>query len=101
MSGITGNKEISPCHTSRPARRKAAVIVDQKGVNYLDCKNGLLPYGRQLVDDVLNRTETGMPQACCYWWLSWLSKRSTRPRESTSDGHETCVEVIASNPPSS
>ena len=41
-------------------------IVDQKGVNYLDCKNGPLPYGRQLVDDVLNRTETAMPQAHCF-----------------------------------
>jgi hypothetical protein len=24
------------------------------------------PYGRQLVDDVLNRTETAMPQAHCF-----------------------------------
>ena len=25
-----------------------------------------LPYGHQLVDDVLNRTETAMPQAHCF-----------------------------------
>lgn len=53
-----------PRIAGRPGGRHL-FIVDQKGVNYLDCKNGLLPYGRQLVDDVLNRTETGMPQACC------------------------------------
>jgi hypothetical protein len=41
-------------------------LVDQKGVNYLDCKNEPLPYGRQLVDDVLNRTATAMPQAHCF-----------------------------------
>jgi hypothetical protein len=25
-----------------------------------------LPYGRQLVDDILNRTATAMPQAHCF-----------------------------------
>lgn len=38
-------------------------LVDQKGVQYLDCSNVDLPYGRQLIADVLNRTETAMPQA--------------------------------------
>jgi predicted dehydrogenase len=41
-------------------------IVDQKGTNYVDCKGIETPYGRQLVDDVLNRTETAMPQAHCF-----------------------------------
>jgi predicted dehydrogenase len=41
-------------------------IVDQKGTNYVDCKGMETPYGRQLVDDVLNRTETAMPQAHCF-----------------------------------
>ncbi len=41
-------------------------IVDQKGTRYVDCADVDLPYGRQLVDDVLNRTETAMPQAHCY-----------------------------------
>lgn len=41
-------------------------IVDQKGVRYIDCKNVELPYGRQLVDDVLNRTETAMTQEHCF-----------------------------------
>jgi predicted dehydrogenase len=41
-------------------------LVDQKGTNYIDCKGVETPYGRQLVDDVLNRTETAMPQAHCF-----------------------------------
>jgi predicted dehydrogenase len=38
-------------------------LVDQKDTRYIDTKDVDLPYGRQLVDDVLNRTETSMPQA--------------------------------------
>jgi predicted dehydrogenase len=41
-------------------------IVDQKETRYIDCATVELPYGRLLVDDVLNRTETAMPQAHCY-----------------------------------
>ncbi len=39
--------------------------VDHKGMHYLDCSQVELPYGRQLIDDILNRTETAMPQAHC------------------------------------
>jgi predicted dehydrogenase len=41
-------------------------IADAKGVHYVDCSDVELPYGRQLVDDVLNRTETAMTQAHCF-----------------------------------
>ena len=41
-------------------------IVDQKGTNYIDCKGIETPYGTQLVDDVVNRTETAMTQAHCF-----------------------------------
>ena len=41
-------------------------IADAKGVRYEDCSKVELPYGRQLVDDVLNRTETAMSQAHCF-----------------------------------
>ena len=41
-------------------------IVDQKGMNYIDCKGVETPYGRQLVDDVVNRTETAMSQTHCF-----------------------------------
>jgi predicted dehydrogenase len=41
-------------------------LVDQKGVRHIDCKDVELPYGRLLVDDVLNRTETAMGQEHCF-----------------------------------
>ncbi len=37
-------------------------LVDQKGIQYINCENQDLPYGRQLIHDVLHRTETAMPQ---------------------------------------
>lgn len=40
-------------------------LTDHKETRYIDCTQQELPYGRQLVDDVLNRTETAMPQAHC------------------------------------
>ena len=41
-------------------------IVDQKETRYINCNDVPLPYGEQLVDDILNRTETAMPQAHCF-----------------------------------
>jgi predicted dehydrogenase len=41
-------------------------LVDQKGVQHIDCGNVELPYGKQLVDDVVNRTETAMGQEHCF-----------------------------------
>ena len=38
-------------------------LVDQKETRYVDCSDVALPYGTRLVDDVLNRTETALPQA--------------------------------------
>ena len=38
-------------------------LVDQKDTRYIDCSDVALPYGERLVDDILNRTETAMPQA--------------------------------------
>ena len=41
-------------------------VVDQKQTRYVDCKDVPLPYGEQLVSDVLDRTETAMPQRHCF-----------------------------------
>ena len=41
-------------------------LIDQNGIQYLDCSQQELPYGRQLIADILNRTETSMPQAHCF-----------------------------------
>lgn len=41
-------------------------LVDEKETRYIDCSKEPLPFGTQLVDDILNRTETAMPQAHCF-----------------------------------
>ena len=41
-------------------------LVDKHGTRYIDCTSQDLPYGRQLIADVLNRTETAMPQVRCF-----------------------------------
>ena len=41
-------------------------LVDQKETRYIDCSNQAMPYGEQLISDILNRTETAMPQAHCF-----------------------------------
>lgn len=41
-------------------------VVNNKETMYVDCTKVELPYGRQLVDDVLNRTETAMSQEHCF-----------------------------------
>jgi predicted dehydrogenase len=41
-------------------------LVDKQGTRHIDCTDVDLPYGRQLIADVLNRTETAMPQARCF-----------------------------------
>lgn len=41
-------------------------LVDQKGTHYIDCSEVELPYGRQLLADVRDRTETAMTQAHCF-----------------------------------
>jgi hypothetical protein len=39
------------------------LLVDQAGTHYIDCSEVDLPYGRQLLADIHQRTETAMPQA--------------------------------------
>jgi predicted dehydrogenase len=46
--------------------RDHLILVDNNGVERIDCSNVELRYGPQLIDDVLNRTETAMPQARCF-----------------------------------
>ncbi|GAB3553398.1 Gfo/Idh/MocA family protein [Spirosoma fluminis] len=41
-------------------------ITDHKETRYVDCSKEPLPYGEQLVNDVLNRTETAMSQEHCF-----------------------------------
>jgi len=39
---------------------------NQKEMVHIDCNNVELPFGPLLVDDIINRTETAMPQAHCF-----------------------------------
>ncbi len=41
-------------------------LVTQVGTQYIDCAQLELPYGRQLIADILHRTETAMPQQHCF-----------------------------------
>lgn len=41
-------------------------LVDGKGIQYIDCSQEELPYGRQLLHDIVQRTETAMSQAHCF-----------------------------------
>lgn len=41
-------------------------VVDRESTEYMDCEGVFLPFGRQLVSDILNRTETAMTQAHCF-----------------------------------
>jgi predicted dehydrogenase len=41
-------------------------VVNGKDTQYIDCNKVNLPYGEQLVNDVLNRTETAMSQEHCF-----------------------------------
>lgn len=41
-------------------------LVDGKETRYVDCSAQELPFGSRLVSDVLDRTETAMPQAHCF-----------------------------------
>ncbi len=41
-------------------------LVNQQATKYYDCTNVPLPYGRQLVSDVVNRTQTAMTQHHCF-----------------------------------
>jgi predicted dehydrogenase len=41
-------------------------LVDRDATRYVDCRDAPLPYYERLIADVLERTETAMPQAHCF-----------------------------------
>jgi predicted dehydrogenase len=41
-------------------------LINKEGTQYVDCSQIQLPYGRQLLFDILNRAETAIPQAQCF-----------------------------------
>jgi predicted dehydrogenase len=59
-------------------------LVDRKGVQYIDCAGVELPYGRQLLADIRDRTETAMSQAHCFKAME-LALAAQRMAEANSD----------------
>lgn len=59
---IRKNVDIASPHTGG----NHLYLVNQKETRYIDCSKEPLPFGEQLVNDVVNRTETAMPQAHCF-----------------------------------
>jgi predicted dehydrogenase len=42
-------------------------LVNKEQTEYIDCANVDLPYGRQLIDDILNRSQSAMSQEMCFY----------------------------------
>ena len=59
-------------------------LVDQKETRYIDCSKVPLPYGEQLVNDVLNRTETAMTQAHCFLATELAIKAQTQAQNAVA-----------------
>ncbi|MBI5960662.1 MAG: Gfo/Idh/MocA family oxidoreductase [Chloroflexi bacterium] len=65
--GTAGYIEIRKnCDIAGRSGANHLFLVNQDGVSHVECEHTHLPYGSQLVADVLNRTETAMPQAHCF-----------------------------------
>jgi predicted dehydrogenase len=58
-------------------------LVDQKQTRYIDCSNQPLPYGEQLISDVLNRTETAMTQEHCFLAMELVLKAQKQAQSLT------------------
>jgi hypothetical protein len=58
------------------------LLFDREGVHRIDCWAVELPYGRQLVRDILRRTETAMRQARCFKAMELALKAQALAEES-------------------
>ena len=61
--GTEGHIEIRKnCDIAGRPGGEHLFLVDQTGTYYIPCQDVELPYGRQLLNDVLYRTQSAMPQ---------------------------------------
>jgi predicted dehydrogenase len=58
------------------------LLVNREGVHRIDCSAVELPYGRQLVQDIVQRTETAMPEARCFKAMELALKAQALAEES-------------------
>jgi predicted dehydrogenase len=56
-------------------------LVNHKEMKYIDCKNEPLPYGELFVNDILNRTETAMPQEHCFLAMELALKAQAQAKK--------------------
>jgi len=56
-------------------------VVNHKETLYIDCKDVILPYGIQLVNDILDRTETAMTQDHCFLAAELAIKAQTQAQK--------------------
>jgi predicted dehydrogenase len=68
-------------------------LVDRKETRYVDCRNVDLPYGRLLVDDVLNRTETAMGQTHCFLAMELVLRAQQQAKDVTRRGSSAADRV--------
>ena len=58
------------------------LLVAGERVHRIDCSTVELPYGRQLVEDILQRTDTAMPQVRCFKAMELALKAQALAEES-------------------
>jgi predicted dehydrogenase len=63
-------------------------LVDGDGTRYFDCSGHPCPYAAELIDDVLHRTETAMPQRHCFLAAELALEAQRRARTLSSRGME-------------
>jgi predicted dehydrogenase len=61
-------------------------LSDTKETRYIETADVALPYGDALVSDVLNRTETAMPQAHCFLAMELVLKAQARAQRLGAKG---------------
>ena len=59
-------------------------LVNQKETRYINCNKEPLPFGEQFVNDVINRTETAMPQEHCFLATELALKAQKQARHVSS-----------------
>ncbi|MBL7738025.1 MAG: Gfo/Idh/MocA family oxidoreductase [Chitinophagaceae bacterium] len=60
-------------------------LITKKDTQYIDCKDVVLPYGEQLVNDIVNRTETAMTQEHCFLATELALKAQKQARKLVLD----------------
>jgi hypothetical protein len=60
-------------------------LVDKKGTQHIDCSDVDLPYGRQLLADIRDRTETAMSRCIVSRQWNWRSRRRSWPKRGNSE----------------